>query len=238
MANLTIENIDNGGVLLESDPFGFEQGLITFAGADTYVKGTLLGRKLVEDAIAAAATAGNTGDGTTTLGAVIAGPVVPSVGVYNLECVTALANGGTFKLEDPNGAILDANLVLLVGAGAVTTFSVGGMTFTITDGAADFIVGDSFTLTVVLDGNFYAYDPAGLGGVQVPSKVLVSEIVATGAGDVAARPLKFGKVIKERLVIDSVGTPGSGITAAIIDSLQNFAIVVQPTRELNELDNQ
>lgn len=238
MANLTIENIDNAGVLLESDPLGFEPGLLVFSGADTYVDGTILARKAVADAIVVAADAGNTGDGTVTLAAVTAGPTVPLVGAYNLECTVATANGGTFKLEDPNGAVIDANMVLLAGAGAATIFSVGGMTFTVTDGAVDFIVGDKFSLTVAVDGRFYAYAADGLGGVQVPSKILLGETSATGAGTVAIRALKFGKVRKDQLVIDAVGVAGSGITAAIVDSLQHYGIVSQPARELNTLDNQ
>ena len=40
MANPTITNVDTGSVAL--DEAHFEDGLITFAGADTFVAGTIL----------------------------------------------------------------------------------------------------------------------------------------------------------------------------------------------------
>jgi hypothetical protein len=238
MPDPIITNNDNGSVVLESDPFGFEPGLIVFAGADTYVEGTLMARKLVADAIAVTADVGNTGDGTVTAASVIAGSDIPAVGDWNLECTGAVANGGVFKLEDPAGNVVATGLTMTVGAGAATVFEAAGMTFTITDGAVDFIVGDKFALAVAEDGKFYLYAAGGIGGEGVPSLVLTYEITATGAGNVSGRLLKKGKVIQERLVIDAVGTPGSGISAAIINSLEKYSITVQSSRELNILDNQ
>jgi len=40
MANLTVENIDNGSVFIEQGQF--EDGLLTFGGAGTVVEGTIL----------------------------------------------------------------------------------------------------------------------------------------------------------------------------------------------------
>jgi hypothetical protein len=42
MANITITNVDTGGIELHSGEF--EDGLLTFGGADTFVKGTILAR--------------------------------------------------------------------------------------------------------------------------------------------------------------------------------------------------
>lgn len=236
--SLTITNSDNGSVVLESHPLGFEQGLIVFAGADTYVEGTLMSRKLVADAIVAAADVGNTGDGTCTAVSVLAGIDIPDADAWNLECTAAVTNGGVFKLEDPAGNVIETGITMTVGAGAVSVFEIAGMTFTLTDGATDFIVGDKFSLTVAADGKFYLYTAGAAGGEGVPSMVLTYEIVATGAGNVAGRLLKKGKVNEGRLVIDANGTAGAGITAAIIDSLEKYSITVQPVRELSILDNQ
>lgn len=232
MANLTITENDLGTVILQDAVH--DDVTLKFPGADTYVEGTILARKQVADAIVAAADVGNTGDGTVTLASVIAGDVIPLVGAYNLECIVAVANGGTFKLEDPNGNILDANLVLLAGAGVATVFSIGGMTFTVTDGATDFIVGDKFSLTVAVDGDVVIFAVDGVGGAQIPSMVLTYECTATGAEDQAQRVMVSGQVRREKLVIDAGGT----VTDRIVDDLRDFGIVARSVDELNILDNQ
>ena len=232
MANLTTTNLDIGTVIV-SDAV-FIDGILAFPGADTYVEGTILARKQVADAITAAADVGNTGDGTVTAVSVIAGDIIPSVGAYNLECVAAVTNGGTFKLEDPNGAIIANDLVMTAGAGAATVFYVGGMTFTITDGATDFIVGDKFSLTVAADGDIVIFAEDGIGGAQIPSMVLTYDVTATGASDVPARAMASGRVRREKLVIDAGGT----VTDRIVDGLRDFGIVAEKVTELNIQDNQ
>jgi len=234
MANLTITNNDIGDVVLKNAEF--RDGTLAAAGAATFLDGTILARKAVADAITAGAFVG-TGDGTVTLATVQPGPIVPLVGAYSLLCVEAVANGGVFNLLDPNGAVVATGLTLTVGAGATTVFNVAGMEFTVTDGAADFVVGDAAPLTVVADGDLVVYDAAGAGGAQIPSQVLVGETVASGAGDIAVRPLVSGEVIKERLVING-SAAGVGITDAIVDQLRDFSIVALDVQELNGLDNQ
>jgi hypothetical protein len=229
-----ITNNDLSTVLLGNNLFKDE--LLTFAGAATVVEGTILARKAVADAIVAAADVGNTGDGTTTLAAVVTGPVVPLVGAYNLENVEAVVNGGVFKLEDPNGALIAERLTMTVGAGAATAFTVGGMTFTITDGATDFALGDKFSLTVAVDGKMVPYAIAGLGGAQIPKAVISYDVVAAGAGDEPCRPAISGEVRKEKLIIDLDGD-GSNITDAILDQLRDFTVVAQNVGELNIADN-
>lgn len=159
MANLTITNNDIGDVVLKNAEF--RDDTLSFPGADTYLDGTILARQKVAEAIVAAADAGNTGDGTVTLATVQAGSIVPVVGAYNLECVAAVGNGGVFKLEDPNGAVVATDITMTPGAGGATIVTVAGMQFTITDGATDFIVGDKFSLTVAADGKLVVYAAAG-----------------------------------------------------------------------------
>lgn len=232
---MTIQNYDLGSVAIGNNEY--KSGLIKFPGADTYDEGTIMSLKEVADAITAAADGGNTGDGTTTTASVIAGVTIPLVGAYNLECVAAVVNGGVFKLEDPNGNIVANNLQMTVGAGAATIFTVAGMTFTITDGATDFIVGDKFSLTVAADGDFVIYDPAGAGGAQEARYVLRKAYTSTGAADVGGRVIISGKVRTDRLIIDP-NDAGVGITDIVKDKLLHYGIIAIDTKDLNILDNQ
>lgn len=235
MANIEITNIDHGNVLLDGGQF--REDTLRFDGADTFVKGTLLARRAVLAAITPAADAGNTGDGTVTAASVVAGPKVPLVGAYILRCTGAVTNGGIFRLEDPNGAIVATGLAMTAGAGAATIFEVEGMVFTVTDGATDFAAGDFFTLTVAADGKLVPFTPAGSRGDQIPVAVLTYEVTATGAGTLAIRALVAGVVNKRRLIIDVDGD-GDNITDAILDQLRDMGIVALDVEQLAELDNQ
>lgn len=235
MANLTITNNDVGSVLLVGAEF--EDGLLTFSGAGTAVEGTILARKAVNDAVVAAADAGNTGDGTVTLATVAAGAVVPLVGAYNFECTEAVTNGGVFKLVDPNGALVASGLLLTAGAGATTVIEAAGLTFTVTDGATDFAVGDKFSLTVAANGKYVPFATDGAGGAQIPKAVLTYAVTAAGAGDVAIRAGIKGTYKLERLVIAADGD-SSNIDSAVRDQLRDFGLVAANVTELNDLDNQ
>jgi hypothetical protein len=232
MANLTITNIDNSAVIVGNAQFDDE--LIAFPGLDTYAEGTIMARRAVATAIVAAANGGNTGNGTVTLASVVEGDVIPKVGAYNLEVITAVANGGIFKLVDPNGAVVNPYIPMTVGAGAATIVETNGMIFTITDAGTDFIVGDKFSLTVAADGKMVVYAVAGVGGAQIPKAVLTYEVSAAGAGNVSARVMVSGEVRRDKLVIDA----GGSVTDAIVDMLRSFGLVALPVDELNIQDNQ
>lgn len=233
MANLTITAVDVSAV--EAGAVNHRDELITFAGADVLAPGTILARRSVANAVTPAAGA-NTGDGTVTLATVAAGQVVPIVGAYDLTVTTAVANGGILKLEDPNGALVASDLIMTVGAGASTVFEAAGLEFTVTDGATDFIVGDTFTLTVAADGKMLPFAIAGAGGLQIPKAVLGYELTATGAGDLTARPIVDGLVRKEKLIIDLDGD-GSNVSNTVIDQLRDFGIAALDVGELNAADN-
>ena len=234
MSNLEITNNVTRGVTIW-DPV-FEDNLINFAGVATLKAGTILARRTVEVAVVAVAGA-NTGDGTVTLATVVSGPVVPLVGAYVLTATTAVTNGGIFQLVDPNGAIVASDLIMTAGAGAATVFEAAGLEFTVTDAGTDFIVGDSFTLTVAADGKLVPYAIAGAGGVQLPLAVLLNELTSTGAGDLPDRPIIAGRVRRGDLVIDADGD-ASNLTDAIVDQLRDVGIIALATLQLAELDNQ
>jgi hypothetical protein len=234
MADPIITNNDLGSVILKDAQFRDEA--LTFGGAGTEVEGTILARKAVDDAVAASAVTG-TGDGTVTAGSVVAGPIVPLVGAYVLNCIEAVVNGGIWELVDPNGALVATNLIMTVGAGAATVFEAGGLTFTITDGTTDFAVADTATLTVVANGKMVPFAIGGLGGAQFPKEILTYDVTAAGAGDEQIRGMISGSVRKERLIISADGT-GANITDAILDDLRNYGIISTDVQELNILDNQ
>jgi hypothetical protein len=110
----------------------------TLAQSQTALRGWVLGEITV--AMGSVTPGTNTGDGTLTGEALAAGGPA-KVGNYVATCVIAAANSGTFNVVDPDG--------VLVGQAVVgTAFSGGGLTFTINDGAVDFVVGDSFTVAI------------------------------------------------------------------------------------------
>jgi len=234
MANITITNIDTGSIIVEAE--SWQDDTLTFPGADSYVVGTILARKAVADAVTASAFTG-TGDGTLTLATVAAGSIIPIVGAYTLTCTTAVTNGGIFSLTDPNGAIVATGLEMTAGAGAATAFEVAGLSFTVTDGATDFVAGDFATLTVAADGTLVVFSKTGAGGAQIPNTVLTYAVDATGAGTKAIRIPMEATVVKEDLIIDADGT-GANVDAAVIDQLRDYGIFAVSVTELGNYDNQ
>lgn len=104
----------------------------------SYVVGTVLGKTLVSGTATAAAQSGNTGNGT--MGSItVSGRA--QVGTYQLRIVKATTNAGDFVVVDPQGVV--------IGTGTVAVaFSAGGLAFTLADGATDFVVGDTFIISV------------------------------------------------------------------------------------------
>jgi hypothetical protein len=233
MANLDITNIDNACVEREGGKFRDET--LTFAAADTFAKGTILARRVVALApVIGTITRAGTSNGTVTAAAVVDGPV-PLVGAYVLTCIEAIANGGVWKLVDPNGGLVSGYLLMTAGAGAATTFETGGLQFIVTDGTNNFEVGDTVTITVAADGKLVPYNPAtGAGGEQIPVAVLTYAVTKASSGDVAIRALVAGEVNKTRLVIDA----GTTITNAHLDLLRSIGIVPINVQQLGSLDNQ
>lgn len=142
--------------------------------------GAVLGKITVGAAVSAAKAGGNTGNGTLTLD--VATPVRPGakVGVYAVRCIAAAANNGTFRVEDPDGNVL-GDVVMAAGAGAFDD----DIKFALADGAADFIVGDGFDVTVAAgSGKYTQLAPAAANGSQSAAAILLADVDATAA-DVA-----------------------------------------------------
>lgn len=99
-----------------------------------------IGAVVVKALSSATVTPVFTGTGNGALGAVTVADYV-NTGVYYIRIVKAASNAGDFVLVDPAGDV--------IGHGTVgVAFAQAGFSFTLADGATDFVVGDSFKLTV------------------------------------------------------------------------------------------
>jgi len=155
----------------------------------TMAQYTVMGYQVSAVPATGTADVGNTGDGAVTAVAKLSDGKSAIIGSYNLECTAAVANGGTFKLEDPHGNLIAGNLVMTAGAGVATFFEAGGLTFTITDGAADFIVGDKFAIVVTSVAKYVPLTAVGVNGeasvagIYIGDDILAATLVASDVTD-------------------------------------------------------
>ncbi len=161
------------GEYMVSEGEGFrsrDQGILLTG--QVVAAGTVLGRSILGGATAVA-TAGDTGNGT--VGAVTVGAAA-QVGTYTLAVTVAAAGAGTFEVVDPRGEVC--------GVGTVgEPFAGGGLGFTVTHGATDFVVGDSFAITVAAtSGKYVALNPAALDGSEKACAIAYANVDAS-AGD-------------------------------------------------------
>jgi len=167
--------------------------------------GTVLGL-LSSGAASSAAGGSNVGNGT--MGTVtVTSPA--QVGAYVLTVTAAAANAGTFSVVAPDGSS--------VGTGTVAVaFSAGGLAFTLADGATDFAVNDTFTITVTkVPGHHVPYDNAASDGSQAAVAVLGAYVDSTDRHTAAAVIAREAEVIGALL---GWGTNDStGITAGKAD---------------------
>jgi phage tail sheath gpL-like len=106
---------------------------------------------------------GNAGDGTCATFTTTGGP---KAGTWVITCTTAASGAGTFRVVDPDGLV--AGYVEVTGAAV----SAGGLGFTLTDGAADFEVGDSFTIPVPSTGLAVVAKSHGTAGNYIELEIL------------------------------------------------------------------
>ena len=148
---------------------------IKIAAEQTIVPGTVLGMRAVVADVAIAQASAGTGDGVLT----IADPAVNSKvkdGVYTVVCTGVAANAGNFRVEDPNGKH--------IGDAAVGVAFNKEIKFTIADGAADFVVGDAFSITVeaeASDFEYGAHDPVAIDGLE-EAKAIALYMSTSGVG--------------------------------------------------------
>ncbi len=190
---------------------------VTLLSGENLARGAVLGK--ITGGVGATdddgvADAGNTGDGTIGTVSAVAGA---QPGVYTITIIEPVAALGTFTVEDPNG--------VEIGTGVVATQFSNQVQFTIADGAADFIAGDRFTITVtaVAIEKYKLSASASTDGSQTPDAVLAEATDASG-GDKETMAYFDGAFNEDRVVL------GAGHTAASIrEGLRNKGIhLVKP----------
>ena len=188
--SLLTEAIRISDVLLfeEGEEFNFVRDAITMvSGTAAAVPGQLLGK--ITLAGATETHAGNTGNGAMTLD--VTTPVLANAtaGVYTVKCTAAATNSGTFRVFGPKGHVL--------GDVAVAATFADQIKFVIADGATDFIVGDTFLVTVAAgSGKFCKVTPAAVNGSQYCAGVLLSTTDASGADVVGFALVRGPAVLK------------------------------------------
>ena len=238
--NLSVPFI-RSGVSLSDDNGVIEQD----AGRSAVLKNlTVMAKKNLT--VPTTGTAGtNTGNGTVTAVAAGVGGIQLLVGIYVLTCTFAVTNGGVFKLEDPNGNIIADNLTLRVGAGLLTSFSVGGLVFTITDGSTDFAADDEFTITTVAVGKYIPLDPAGVDGSQLFAGIYLGEEITAAAlvaGDIATSPMLVGgncTIDENQLVFENSAalTTLQSDGKTIEQAMAVYGIFPEATIDIDEYEN-
>lgn len=197
-------------LLSEANGSRSRENIIIAAGSGKLSAGTLLAVITAANAASSAAKAGNVGNGT--LGTVTVTSDAIS-GAYSLIITKDSANGGSFELLAPDGA--------LVGEGGVgVPFSAGGLSFTLADGATDFAVDDGFTITVSANlGEWVAYDDDGANdGRRAATGILYGPVDATVDDVRAVAVVRDAEVIESRLV---------GLDAAGLADLKALGLVVR-----------
>lgn len=132
------------------------------AGVKTYPIGTVLGRTFVSTSVTP--TAGtNTGDGA--IGTVTATGKAQR-GTYTIRINKAASNAGDFTVADPSGNV--------IGFGTVAAAFSNQIAFTLADGSADFVVGDSWTVEVVGDYKYKQVEATATDGTAVACAIYIS----------------------------------------------------------------
>jgi len=129
---------------------------------------------------AASAVAGgsNTGDGS--MGAITLGDDA-ELGGYVLTVTSASSDAGAFELVTPNG-------VRLPDGNVAAAYASEHLNFTLADGAADFVVGDTFTITVADGtGKATAVDASKVDGTEDAYGVVIRDAEAPDEADEIGR---------------------------------------------------
>lgn len=166
---MSVDSFSRDNLLAGDFPIVTEE--ITLLMGENRTRGTMLGK--ITRALADppyVADGGNTGNGTLSG---IAMATDTKIGDYVLECVEAAADGGKFKVIDPDGVRLD-------DAEVAVSYSNNQIELTVNDGAVDFAVGDKFTITVEEGSGKYKLSvAAAVDGSGIPHRILGEDKDAT-----------------------------------------------------------
>ena len=199
--------------------FSRDEGILASGtSAMVSIPGLVVGKIAVGAATPAAKSGGNTGNGVLTMDGTT--PVLSGAkaGVYQVRLITAAANGGTFRVTDPDGFIL--------GDVAVAATFSNDVKFSVADGATDFIVGDGFDITVAIGSGKYApLNVAGNNGSERPVAILIETVDASAADRRVVLLARHAEVVLQSLVWP-VGITTAQKTAALA-ALETKGIVAR-----------
>jgi hypothetical protein len=164
--------------------------------------GAVIGKTQVGATAAAVAFASSTGNGV--MGAItVTGSA--KVGLHKLVVIEPAANAGVFEVEDPDGKVIGRGNVAAV-------FTAQGLSFTLADGATDFISGDGFDITVTGGTEKWKeHDPAGSDGSERPAGILLFAVDASATGSNADTPCTA--ITRQAIIGDADITWKTGMTA-------------------------
>lgn len=182
-----------GSAFANQIKFAIADGATDFVAGDTF--------ELFVRAGSVSAITG-TGNGVVTLYQTAEGC---QPGVYTLACTAAATNAGTFSVTAPDGTVIG-------NATVGTRFQGGGLDFLIADGSSDFIVGDSFTITVTR-GQVKEYNPANTDGSGTPFGVLWDAVDASSAAAWGAAVVRDAEINAAELEWFSGATTAQKTTA-------------------------
>lgn len=187
----------------ECDEAYYSRDTGVLASGNNLLSGAVVG-KLVTAATATAQAGTNTGNGV--MGAITAGNNA-MVGTYELRVTKSATNAGDFEVYDPQGDIC--------GVGSVAAaFTGGGLSFTLADGSTDFVVGDTFTITVTaLTAKYTVLAPTATTGAQVAAAILYRDTDATSADTTAVFMTRACTVDSSKLVWPGGATAQQKATA-------------------------
>lgn len=209
-----------GEAILSEGNGDISRAALTIGASQTILACGLLGRTAVAAGVAVSQVFAGTGNGVLT----IADPAVSSRvkdGDYTVVCVGEDADGGQFRVEDPNGKH--------IGDAVVGVAFNKEIKFTIADGATDFVLGDTFTITVAADAADFehvAFDPTANDGSEVPVAMSIYP-VTTGVGE--TKPV--ASIVRLATLNDAQIEWPDGITAAqkadAIQALEDRNIILR-----------
>ena len=191
--------------------------ILAGSGADrALTTGMVLGR-VTKGSATGAAVAGNTGNGTITASPAVGQAAKP--GVYRVVCIEPAANGGKFSVEDPDG--------ILLGVATVGTEFAVHLTFTIADGAVDFVSGDSFMITVAAgSGKIKQVGFSAADGTDVACGLLTEDATAPDGTDRSAVAVVRNAIVSANGIVWPAGATTDQKNAAIAQ-LRSLGILVR-----------
>lgn len=206
-----------------------KEGVANETAETVYEIGRVLGKTLASGAATDTPGAANTGDGV--MGSVTVAATA-KLGSHRLEIVTAAADAGDFVVTDPLGNV--------IGTGTVAVaFSAGGLSFTLADGAADFVVGDYITIDVTGTETYKTIEASAIdgsavfAGIYIGGKQVDNSQTLLAATDTDIAVLYRGPVtIGEDLLVFGATVVSDAQKDAIKDQMRavGFKIQKQPNQ--------